>query len=116
MDQHTNNFQGSSTKHPVNGAQSHPPKSTTAPESIALEDMADAAQEPLMQHEPTDEQHESEDVDFADVSLLLEKNLVNPGLFVWLLTFSAGISGLLFGCMLTIYVTRGEMLTRCLFR
>lgn len=59
--------------------------------------MADAAQEPLMRHEPADEHRESEDADLADVSLMLEKNLVNPGLFVWLLTFSAGISGLLFG-------------------
>ena len=42
--------------------------------------------------------NEEEDVDLSDVSLLLEKNLKNPGVFVWLLTFSAGISGLLFGC------------------
>ena len=42
----------------------------------------------------------SHDVDLTDVSLLLERNLRNPGYFVWLLTFSAGISGLLFGCEL----------------
>lgn len=58
--------------------------------------MADA-DEPLMRHEPSNDE---EDVDLSDVSLLLEKNLRHPGVFVWLLTFSAGISGLLFGCML----------------
>ncbi|TVY19520.1 Myo-inositol transporter 1 [Lachnellula arida] len=56
--------------------------------------MADTAEEPLMGHS-TD--NYEEDVDLTSVSLLLEKNLKNPGIFVWLLTFSAGISGLLFG-------------------
>lgn len=37
-------------------------------------------------------------VDLTDVCLLLEKNLKHPGFYVWLLTLSAGISGLLFGC------------------
>jgi SP family myo-inositol transporter-like MFS transporter 13 len=60
--------------------------------------MADSAHEPLMRPLSPDE-HPDEDLN--DVSLLLEKNLVNPGIFVWLLTFSAGISGLLFGCTLT---------------
>jgi MFS transporter, SP family, solute carrier family 2 (myo-inositol transporter), member 13 len=60
--------------------------------------MADA-EEPLMRHEPGNDEEEGHDVDLSDVSLLLEKNLRNPGIFVWLLTFSAGISGLLFGCM-----------------
>lgn len=59
--------------------------------------MADTAEEPLMGHS-TD--NYEEDVDLTSVSLLLEKNLKNPGIFVWLLTFSAGISGLLFGCEL----------------
>jgi SP family myo-inositol transporter-like MFS transporter 13 len=58
--------------------------------------MADAANEPLMRHETEDDP--AIDVDLSDVSLLLEKNLRHPGLFVWLLTLSAGISGLLFGC------------------
>ena len=64
--------------------------------------MADtSAEEPLMRHEPSNEDGEDiQDVDLSDVSLLLEKNLRKPGLFVWLLTFSAGISGLLFGCKL----------------
>lgn len=86
-------------EHVVDGATSHFPISTTISNSIALKDMADAAQEPLMRHESGDEDHDGQDVDLSDVSLLLEKNLVNPGIFVWLLTFSAGISGLLFGCM-----------------
>jgi SP family myo-inositol transporter-like MFS transporter 13 len=67
--------------------------------------MADAAEEPLMGqssheedgHDVTNEDA-THDVDLSDVSLLLEKKLRHPGLFVWLLTFSAGISGLLFGC------------------
>ncbi|PBP20439.1 hypothetical protein BUE80_DR008821 [Diplocarpon rosae] len=53
--------------------------------------MADSAEEPLIRHESAN------DVDLSDVSLRLEKNLRNPGIFVWLLTFSAGLSGLLFG-------------------
>ena len=66
--------------------------------------MADAAAEPLMgplDREDEDIQHEAaeaEEGDLNNVSLLLEKNLKHPGIFVWLLTFSAGISGLLFGC------------------
>jgi SP family myo-inositol transporter-like MFS transporter 13 len=68
--------------------------------------MADA-EEPLMGqssrdengHDVTNEEEDvTHDVDLNDVSLLLEKNLRHPGLFVWLLTFSAGLSGLLFGC------------------
>lgn len=62
--------------------------------------MADAHQ-PLMGEELGEDTRRSEDLDHPDVSLLLEKNLSQPGLFVWLLTFSAGISGLLFGCMLS---------------
>jgi hypothetical protein len=60
--------------------------------------MAEAAEaeEPLMRDEPS--RDEAQDVDLSDVDLLLEKNLHHPGIFVWLLTFSAGISGLLFGC------------------
>jgi SP family myo-inositol transporter-like MFS transporter 13 len=60
--------------------------------------MADSADEPLMRHERETDDDPTVDVDLSDVSLLLEKNLRHPGLFVWLLTFSAGISGLLFGC------------------
>jgi SP family myo-inositol transporter-like MFS transporter 13 len=59
--------------------------------------MADSAEEPLMRHDSATEDELSHDVDLNDVSLLLEKNLRYPGIFVWLLTFSAGISGLLFG-------------------
>jgi SP family myo-inositol transporter-like MFS transporter 13 len=68
--------------------------------------MADA-EEPLMRHEPGNDEEEGHDVDLSDVSLLLEKNLRNPGVFVWLLTFSAGISGLLFGCKSS-YFNAGE--------
>ena len=35
---------------------------------------------------------------------VLERDLKSPGLFVWLLTFSAGISGLLFGCRFSITI------------
>lgn len=83
-----------------NGLLCHPNfYSNTAYKSIALASMADSAEQPLMAHRD-EEEDEHEDVDLSDVDLLLEKNLRNPGLFVWLLTFSAGISGLLFGCML----------------
>ncbi|KAF7953032.1 hypothetical protein EAE96_006254 [Botrytis aclada] len=52
------------------------------------------AEEPLLaNHHDEEEENEVDDV----VSLLLEKNLSKPGLFVWLLAFSAGITGLLFG-------------------
>ncbi|KAF7883399.1 uncharacterized protein EAF02_005319 [Botrytis sinoallii] len=53
------------------------------------------AEEPLLPNQHGEEEEEN-DVD-EDVSLLLEKNLSKPGLFVWLLAFSAGITGLLFG-------------------
>lgn len=92
----------------------------TAAESIALETMADV-EEPLMRHEPGDDE-EGHDVDLSDVSLLLEKNLRHPGIFVWLLTFSAGISGLLFGCMffylnfLVKYSCSGIQMIQALFR
>jgi SP family myo-inositol transporter-like MFS transporter 13 len=62
--------------------------------------MADSAEEPLMRHESADGTEDNQDVDLSDVSLLLERNLRHPGIFVWLLTFSAGLSGLLFGCEL----------------
>lgn len=60
--------------------------------------MADTADQPLMGHQPDDDDRHSDEGDAPDVSRLLEKNLGQPGLFVWLLTLSAGISGLLFGC------------------
>jgi MFS transporter, SP family, solute carrier family 2 (myo-inositol transporter), member 13 len=53
--------------------------------------MADQVDEPLIAHS-----HESRQDD--DQEDHLEGDLRGPGLFVWLLTFSAGISGLLFGC------------------
>lgn len=56
------------------------------------------AEEPLLSNQPGEE--EEDEVD-EEVSLLLEKNLRKPGLFVWLLAFSAGITGLLFGCMIS---------------
>ncbi|KAF4629982.1 hypothetical protein G7Y89_g8165 [Cudoniella acicularis] len=61
--------------------------------------MADTAEEPLIGHSSNNENDDypQDEVDLSDVSLLLEKNLQHPGRFVWLLTLSAGISGLLFG-------------------
>ncbi|ESZ96878.1 hypothetical protein SBOR_2743 [Sclerotinia borealis F-4128] len=58
---------------------------------------ASNAQEPLLSNDLNQPGEEEEDDEDEDVSILLEKNLKRPGLFVWLLTFSAGISGLLFG-------------------
>jgi len=59
--------------------------------------MADTAEVPLIANR-NDIAGLDDDVDLDDVDLLLEKNLKHPGRYVWLLTFAAGISGLLFGC------------------
>lgn len=68
-----------------------------SPIYIPLETMAaSTAEEPLLANQPEEDTY-GDEVD-EDISHLLEKNLRKPGLFVWLLTFSAGISGLLFGC------------------
>ena len=69
-------------------------------------------EEPLIRHEEGNEDEASHDVDLSDVSLLLEKNLRHPGIFVWLLTFSAGISGLLFGCILPLILSEIWRLTQ----
>jgi len=58
----------------------------------------DTAEEPLMGHQQHHGDEATDDVDLHDVDGLLEKNLKRPGPYVWLLTFTAGISGLLFGC------------------
>lgn len=60
--------------------------------------MADAAEAPLIANRDAENPDDVHDVDLEDVDILLEKNLRHPGLYVWLLTFAAGISGLLFGC------------------
>lgn len=60
--------------------------------------MADRSDEPLMQHGG------ETDYDRVDTHLTGgnagDRHAQSLGLFVWLLTLSAGISGLLFGCML----------------
>lgn len=58
--------------------------------------MADAAEAPLIANRHDSSEAPDDDGDAVDV--LLEKNLRHPGLYVWLLTVAAGISGLLFGC------------------
>lgn len=58
----------------------------------------DAAEEPLMQREGNAEAHDDDAEQEEHVSLMLEKNLRRPGKFVWLLTLTAGMTGLLFGC------------------
>ncbi len=63
--------------------------------------MADQADEPLIGHGNRDRDPDEErpqDLDVHRAGIMPEENLRHPGLFVWLLTFSAGISGLLFGC------------------
>lgn len=60
--------------------------------------MADRAEAPLITNHDTLVEDLDDDIDLSDVNLLLEKNLKHPGFYVWLLTFAAGISGLLFGC------------------
>jgi MFS transporter, SP family, solute carrier family 2 (myo-inositol transporter), member 13 len=66
--------------------------------------MADRADEPLMRNENGEgdlEEEEAYDHNAREDLKQLEDSLQHPGLFVWLLTFSAGISGLLFGCKLS---------------
>lgn len=82
------------------GGSSHNIYLTTANSSITLSNMAvhaDAAEEPLMQREGDAEAHDDDEQE-EHVSLMLEKNLRRPGRFVWLLTLTAGMTGLLFGC------------------
>lgn len=51
------------------------------------------------EHENGDEEQMPDDIALGDdTGSLLERDLRRPGLFVWLLTIAAGISGLLFGC------------------
>lgn len=61
--------------------------------------MDDSAQAPLIANRgDLAGQLDDDNVDLDNVDLLLEKSLQHPGFYVWLLTFAAGISGLLFGC------------------
>jgi SP family myo-inositol transporter-like MFS transporter 13 len=56
--------------------------------------MADTAAEPLISNERgSSEEHEDNDEELQ----VQESALVSPGLFIWTLTFCAGVSGLLFG-------------------
>ena len=43
------------------------------------------------------EHHESSDADEAAEEGVAESDLAAPGVFIWVLTFCAGVSGLLFG-------------------
>jgi hypothetical protein len=74
------------------------PLGTTASNPMELGDMADRLDEPLIArgYESRGDSR-NDDGEHHDV-----EDLQRPGLFVWLLTFSAGISGLLFGCELSI--------------
>lgn len=60
--------------------------------------MATSAEAPLISHrdDELDDDSHSELEDNEHVSA--EWPVGRPGLFIWLLTLSAGISGLLFGC------------------
>jgi SP family myo-inositol transporter-like MFS transporter 13 len=59
---------------------------------------ADSAEEPLMRRDLDGDPGFHGELEDEEVSLLLEKNLRKPGKFVWLLTLTAGMTGLLFGC------------------
>jgi SP family myo-inositol transporter-like MFS transporter 13 len=54
--------------------------------------MADTAAEPLIADRPAVPRNDREDGHDED-----ESALVRPGRFIWVLTFCAGVSGLLFG-------------------
>ncbi len=60
--------------------------------------MANAVDTPLISHQEDDtaDDTQSEISDAEDT--VIEWPAGRPGLFIWLLTLSAGISGLLFGC------------------
>lgn len=80
---------------------------TVAKISVALQDMAeDTANEPLMGQEDAHEDADGLERNRDDGQGGKEDGLTSPGLYVWLLTFSAGISGLLFGCEYIFKVTR----------
>ncbi|KAH8811893.1 general substrate transporter [Xylogone sp. PMI_703] len=59
--------------------------------------MADTDRQPLMSREDT----EGYNGDTHEETVEAEKNASELGLYVWLLTLSAGISGLLFGCVIS---------------
>jgi SP family myo-inositol transporter-like MFS transporter 13 len=65
---------------------------------MALQDMPDQAEEPLISSGEGSYRNRDDEEGRDFESTLLQDNLQSPSLFVWLLTFSAGISGLLFGC------------------
>lgn len=47
-------------------------------------------------------QYDADDADTLDAASVASKIETKPGVFILLLTFAAGISGLLFGCMLNL--------------
>jgi len=59
----------------------------------------DDVQQPLIWPEPNSPPHNSYSSDSHDhgIADADENALGTPGLFIWTLTFSAGVSGLLFG-------------------
>lgn len=63
----------------------------------------DTLQEPLISNRDPDDREDVLDDDVQDLpstsaTASHHGDGSSPGLFMWLLTFSAGISGLLFGC------------------
>lgn len=75
--------------------------------------MADQAEEPLISngegsHREPGEEEDIQDLDLPTASTALQDKLQSPSISIWLLTFSAGISGLLFGCK-SFVVLRGHL-------
>lgn len=58
----------------------------------------DNLQEPLISNRDTDDGDDVNDSSMTITGGSRTGDKSSPGLFMWLLTFSAGISGLLFGC------------------
>ena len=56
-----------------------------------MEEEVSSAEAPLMRQDSVDVQNDD------DIGDLREQDLTSPSWFIWALTFSAGISGLLFG-------------------
>jgi hypothetical protein len=59
--------------------------------------MADSAAEPLIAGNPGVPREYDEDIHADDDAAVDESALTKPGRFIWVLTFCAGVSGLLFG-------------------
>jgi len=74
--------------------------------------MVTSVEQPLMQRDVDEDDDNISEINLSSADGVLERDLKSPGLFVWLLTISAGISGLLFGCRFSITVRTQRVLIK----